>query len=752
MKWQYGGNDVLKCCCRSIHLALLIGLLIIVCQINRISAKDVPPAEIDKPPAEREQPKHIGFSIRLTLPIDDQTTSRVSRFVSGAIEKAQSQNSKPYLIFEFFVPAGQENFGRVSDFESCLKLAKFLTSNKLNDAQTVAYLPQSIQGHALLAVMACDNIIMAPKTTLGPVGIDKNQIDATMRAAYRDIPSRRRRFTTDISLGMLDPSSTLYSVKTEVSTDYILGERMEEYKQTHKVISPEVFKPAGEPLQFSSEKARDFELVSYLAANRRDLAQALDISTLGIEDDPSLEKPWKAVRIELKGPVTNDKVRQVQKLIEDQIGQNDVNFICLWIESPGGSPVDSSVLANYLLTLDPSQVRTVAYVQKEALADAALIAVACDQLVMLPKATLGGPGALAITKEDAELLRKMIRDTLAPHKARSWSLLTALIDSNIEVYRCTRPGEVEYFSPEELAEQANPEKWEKGRIITAPGRSLKLDGTKADDLRIANRLVSNFDEFKKNFGLENDPALVEPGWADHLIEALSSKGFAILLLVIGIAALYFEFHIPGLGVGAFVALACFVLFFWSQFLNGAPGWLISLMFLCGVACILLEIFVIPGFGIFGLGGGAMVIMSLVLASQILVIPTNSQQFAEMQRSLLLVGGTTVALFAAALMLRKWLPNNPITSHIILAPPDSEERESIGRREMLVDLHNLVGNQGTTTTLLMPAGKARFADSIIDVIADGEMIEAGKRIEVVEVQGNRVVVREVSGEGLGGIVA
>ncbi len=43
---------------------------------------------------------------------------------------------------------------------------------------------------------------------------------------------------------------------------------------------------------------------------------------------------------------------------------------------------------------------------------------------------------------------------------------------------------------------------------------------------------------------------------------------------------------------------------------------------------------------------------------------------------------------------------------------------------------------------MPAGKARFGDSVVDVIADGEMIEPGKTVEVVEVRGNRVLVREI----------
>jgi membrane protein implicated in regulation of membrane protease activity len=114
----------------------------------------------------------------------------------------------------------------------------------------------------------------------------------------------------------------------------------------------------------------------------------------------------------------------------------------------------------------------------------------------------------------------------------------------------------------------------------------------------------------------------------------------------------------------------------------------------------------------------------------------------MQRSLLLIGGVTAALFAAALFARKWLPHAPILSHMILAPPEDEERESISHRELLVDLHELVGAQGVTSTPLMPAGKARFGDSVIDVIADGDMIEPGKTVEVVEVRGNRVVVREV----------
>jgi len=345
----------------------------------------------------------MGFSIRLSLPITDQTTNRVKRFVSGAMEKALAHNVKPYLIFEFYIPPSQEDFGRGSNFGACYELANFLTSAELNAAKTVAYLPQTIQGHAVLVVLACDDIIMAPDAAIGPAGVEKSQISETIRAAYREIAGRRRKLTVPLALGLLDPALEILAVQTEVGTEYVAREGLKELQKTQTAVSPEVFKPAGESLQLSSKKARDLGFVTYLAANRRDLAQALDLPPLGIEDDPSLEKPWKAVRIDLKGPVTSDKVRQVQKLIEDQTSRHDVNFVCLWIESSGGSPADSGVLANFLLTLNPSQVRTVAYIPKEARADATLIALACDQVVMHPKAVLGGPGALEISKDDIAL-------------------------------------------------------------------------------------------------------------------------------------------------------------------------------------------------------------------------------------------------------------------------------------------------------------------------------------------------------------
>ena len=182
-----------------------------------------------------------------------------------------------------------------------------------------------------------------------------------------------------------------------------------------------------------------------------------------------------------------------------------------------------------------------------------------------------------------------------------------MIDPNLNVFRAKRLGDVEYFCDEELGEQPDQAKWQKDALVTEPGRPLKLSGQQAADFDLANRVVDNFAQFKQYYGLEDDPALVEPGWADFLDPRPGLAGAGVLLLLIGFAGLYIELHSPGVGIGAFVAVVCFLLFFWSHYLGGTAGWLQVTLFVAGVCCLLLELFVIPGFGIFGLGGGAMVL-------------------------------------------------------------------------------------------------------------------------------------------------
>lgn len=689
-------------------------------------------------------PAQIGRFIHIALPITGQTFDRTRRAVRRAMEKAKKDNAGLVLVFEFDVLKSQKNSGRGSDFGAAHDLANFLSSKELSGVRTVAYLPDSIVGHAVLPVIACQEIIMAKDATMGAAGIDETTITPPLRSAYAEIAGRRLTVPVVVALGMLDPALEVLQVETEVDRQYVTPEDLEKLKKEHTTKEPLVVKRAGEQSEFSGVDARRWGFAGYLAADRRDVAKALELPPTAIEDDPSLDGGWKAVRVDLKGPIRADSVDRAQQLIENQIRQDNVNFICLWIDSPGGSVADSMRLANVLADLDPGKVRTVAYVPKEARADAAIIALACDQLVVHPNAVLGGSGAHELTPDEIKDVSRVIRE-LAPRKGRSWSLITAMIDPHLDVFRCTRQGDADFFCDEELADQPDKDKWTKGDRVTAPGLPLKLTGAEAGRDFLAYTVVESFPEFRAYYGLEeNDPPLVEPGWANVLIDAMASPGAAVLLLLIGLVGLYVELHSPGVGLGGFVALVCFLLFFWSHYLDGTAGWLEAILFVAGVGCLLLEIFVIPGFGIFGLGGGAMVLASIILASQTSksFIPKNEYQRDQLMTSLSTLALASIGMVVVAVFLRSRLPRSRFFNHLMLEPPEGDEADTIRRREALVNFHDLVGTRGTTTTQLTPCGKARFGDMLVDVIADSEVIDRATAVEVVEVRGNRVLVKQV----------
>ena len=178
-----------------------------------------------------------------------------------------------------------------------------------------------------------------------------------------------------------------------------------------------------------------------------------------------------------------------------------------------------------------------AYIPTRAAADAAFIAMAADQIVMHPTAVLGGRGEMLANEAEVKLIAASLRD-IAKRKGRSPALAAALVDPSATVYRYTplRHGLIDYFTPADLAEQGEPEGWQQGAEIGRRGQPLELTGDEAEQVGMARYVARDFEEFKNLYGLEGDPALVEPSWAHILIDALNSPGISWLLLLIGGAA------------------------------------------------------------------------------------------------------------------------------------------------------------------------------------------------------------------------
>ncbi len=725
-------------------LLCVVGLLLLVAD------SPAGPRDGAAPEGDRERPApqaKTGRLVRVPLPIVGNADTQVIAAARRAMADMPAGDDRPVLVLEFSSNNGQTGAG--SDFERSLKLARFLSSREASSVETVAYIPQALKGHAVLAAMACESIIMAPDALIGDAGLDEpaeQMTDATVRSGYREIANRRRTIPAEVALAMLDKSVELLKVETDVSPEFVLRGDLDELKQKHSIHSQIVLSPPGEFALFTGSEARSQGFAKYLAPDRAAVAQALSVPQRELEDDPSLFGEWRPVRMALEGPLTPSSVTRAQHTIEKQLRDHRTNFIVLVIDSPGGTLADSMNLANFLADQDGAQVRIVAYVPAAARSDSALVALAADQLVMGPDAILGGEGDADISPDDARLLRETIRDGLAKKKSRSWSLLAALVDPELRVYSYTnrQTGAVAYFSEEELAEQADPDDWKQGAEVTRAGEPLRLTGKEAEQLGLARYVVQDFADLKQQYGLEGNVTLAEPGWADYLIEALAAPAVAWLLLLIGGAALYAEIQAPGIGIGAFIAGLCFLLFFWSKYLDGTAGWLEVLLFVAGVCCVMLELFVLPGTAIFGLGGGALIIVSLVLASQTFVLPHNEYQMTQLRDSLLGLLGVGLGIGVLAMVMRRYLPHTPFFNTMMLEPPSVAELEDLAHREAIVDFSHLVGLEGVAATQLTPSGKARFAGKLVDVIADGEVIARGENVIVTEAHGNRVVVRTATG--------
>ena len=96
---------------------------------------------------------------------------------------------------------------------------------------------------------------------------------------------------------------------------------------------------------------------------------------------------------------------------------------------------------------------------------------ACDQVVMSQNASLGGSGAQDFSPDELADIQQTVHNSLAPRKARSWSLIVALVDPNLRVFRYTHrtSGLVEYFCEAEAASQPDADQWVAGEELRRSG-------------------------------------------------------------------------------------------------------------------------------------------------------------------------------------------------------------------------------------------------------------------------------------------
>ncbi|MEX2176089.1 MAG: NfeD family protein, partial [Pirellulaceae bacterium] len=671
------------------------------------------------------------------LPLDALISNQLQGRVERTLRNLPPEGPRPTLIFEFRPPA--DSAGEGSDFAGALALARYLSGDRLSNARTVAWLPRSVKGHAVLPVLACEQIIIHRDAEFGAAGNDeKGSVEQLIRRCYTEIADRRKTVPAAIALGLLDKELAVFKVKTPDGLRYELADSLAKLREQGQVTSEEtLFQPGDEHL-LSGAEMREMGFATHLAEDRRTLAAALDVPVASLEQHRVPDEGWRPLRIDLHGPVHKQVVNFLLRTIDDHVQRGDFNLLFFSIRSGGGDLEQSRRLAERLSSLGPD-IHTVAYVDAEARGDAVLIATAADELLVKADAMLGGPGEKTLGRDELSLLKDPLA-AIASQNQRDWSLPLALVDPQVQVFRFTRAvgGDVRYLSLEEFETLRDQDQWsrENQPLPTAGG----ITGQTAQQWGLATTVVRNFEEAKSLYQIEGELVPAKANWALALIEWLADPRIAGVLLFIGWFALMFEMSSPGVGLPGFISGLCFLLYFWSQFLHGTAGWLEVLLFVGGIVCLAVELFVLPGMGVFGIGGGMMIIASIVLASQTFVVPTNAYQLRQFPVSLLMVAAGMGGGLVAVVAIRRFLPDTPYFNRMMLRAPVGEERDERSRRESLVLWDHLRGKRGYTTTPLVPAGKVQFGDELVDVHSDGEFLPKGTPVVITAIAGNNIVVK------------
>lgn len=248
---------------------------------------------------------------------------------------------------------------------------------------------------------------------------------------------------------------------------------------------------------------------------------------------------------------------------------------------------------------------------------------------------------------------------------------------------------------------------------------------------------------------------VDANWSEGLVRFLTNPIVRGLLIATFLIAMFIELTHPGVALPGAVAVAALVLGVAPAMLIGLASWWELAAVGIGVVLIGMEIFVIPGFGVFGISGLLCVFGGLTWT----FVGSTGGLFPDSptDRTNLLYGLTTVFLAMATAgvafyFLPKKLHELPVFKKLVLSDDADDGGEAMLSAMPAPAGHALrVGDEGVADSPLIPVGRGRFGDEVVDVRASFGMIDAGLRVRIVSVTGMTPEVELAEDEpGSGGV--
>lgn len=503
--------------------------------------------------------------------------------------------------------------------------------------------------------------------------------------------------------------------------------------------------------------------------------------------------------LRLEGMVDDGMSVLVTRAVREAADAKALIFI---IDTPGGR-VDSAI--NITETILDSPCRTIAFVDgMGAISAGALIAYACDEIVMSPSTNMGAAQPVTFGEQGMEPLGEketsFVRAkfaALAEMKGRNPDIAMAMVDKDIELRAYPKPDGTfdikatskpsDSLSSSELADElvnrpeqalkrivetifntklpeVKPDKPQtpettdekaapaletppieaNGSILIEPaGKLLTLTPKEAQKYSVIKYIAKDMDDLLWQLGYTNTAIVkITPTWSEDLYKWLISPQITLLLLVIGIGGLYLEFKTPGFGLPGIVGICALTIYFGSRYVIGLADWLDIALVVTGVLLLLVEILLIPGFGVVGALGIVFVLAGVVFSFTFtdFSLPQYSWEWDRLEDAGFSLTMTLLCMVVLVVATWKLLPKTPLYGRLVLG---DRQLPGTGYTVQPADaVTSTVGQQGVAASMLRPAGRGRFGDKTLQVVSLSEFIEEGTPIVIVQAEGNRYVVDRV----------
>lgn len=498
--------------------------------------------------------------------------------------------------------------------------------------------------------------------------------------------------------------------------------------------------------------------------------------------------------IEIITPIDSLTAKSVRRRLQEA-RQDGVDAVIIELDTPGGE-LDAMLEICRLIKYENTKPTT-AWINPEAYSAGAIIALACDDILMAPGGRMGDAAPIAAmpiaglielppaerAKLEAPLLTEVVDS--ARRNGYDEKLVQSFVGVRFSLWELANNSDgrrIFVDANEYAAIFGTPPPLTRGRgdapstSTTAPAVSEEGQRTievmqdlrkerilptaeQADEWTLVGQLVGeeelliltaedaeragisrgtaeNMPTVMKFHGAKNTTRYAEH-WSELLARFLMSWPVRILLVIVLIVGFFLEAAAPGVGVFGGVALAALGILIGAPMIAGMAEWWEILLILASMILIAIELFLLPGTGIVGLLGVIGFFSGLIslLVDGSLTSPEGIDQAGSFAAAM--IGAVVAGLLGAWWLARR--SDGPWLLRRLILETQSGSQSPSGTRKKQVD-QKMTGRHGITQTEMRPAGRIEVDGKIHSARSSAGWIDQGVPVIIVGEFGGELEVR------------